>query len=127
MARAGDAENHVRALQLRRAGATYDQIANQLGYADRSGAYRAVRRALDEAVHEPAGESLNLELERLDALMLGLWGKASKGDVKAVDAVLRIMDRRSRVRFEAAALPVSDESDPVDELQARREHRRKGA
>lgn len=38
-----------------------------------------------------------LELTRLDALQVGLWDRAVSGDVKAVNAVLRIIEQRSRL------------------------------
>ena len=38
-----------------------------------------------------------LELARLDALQASLWDRAEAGDVKAVNAVLRIIDQRSRL------------------------------
>ena len=39
----------------------------------------------------------HLELTRLDAPEVGLWDKAVSGDVKAVNAVLRIIEQRSRL------------------------------
>lgn len=38
-----------------------------------------------------------LELLRLDELQSGLWDRAVSGDVKAVNAVLRIIEQRSRL------------------------------
>jgi hypothetical protein len=90
------AERRARALELKKAGATYDQIATQLGYSDKSGAYRAVQNALSEITAEPAKAVLRLELERLDAMLLALWPKARKGDGAAIDRVLRIQERRTR-------------------------------
>ncbi len=37
----------VQAFELWRAGATWEQVARKLGYADKSGAWRAVRRMID--------------------------------------------------------------------------------
>ncbi len=92
----------MEALKLRRAGATYDQIAKTIAEAQgkkftREGARRAVIRALaalQEQVAEEATEVLSLELQRLDAMLLGAWDKAAKGDDKAIATVLRIMERR---------------------------------
>jgi hypothetical protein len=83
------------ALELRRAGVTYEVIARQLGYADRTGAYRAVRTALAQNIKEPADDVRALELERLDALLRGVWVPATQGNVQALDRVLKIMDRRA--------------------------------
>lgn len=89
------AEKHRKALELRKAGATYDQISSQLGYANRSVAWQAVRKAIADIVREPAEEVLTLELARLDALLLGCWSKAKSGDTQAIDRALRIMERRA--------------------------------
>lgn len=91
------AEKRARALDLRKAGATYDQIAQQLGYANRGNAQRAVQTALKEITAEPARDVLTLELERLDAMLLGLWPQARRGNLGAVDRVLRIQERRARL------------------------------
>lgn len=66
--RAGTAERDAKACRMRVAGLTYDQIAGELGFRDRSGARRAVKRALAATAREPAGELIALELERLDHL-----------------------------------------------------------
>ena len=89
-------EKRARALELRKAGATYDQIAKQVGYSNRGNAQRAVQTALKEITAEPAREVLTLELERLDGMLLSLWPQARRGDVNAVDRVLRIQERRAR-------------------------------
>jgi len=96
-ARIHAAERQARALELRKAGATFQQIADQLGYANRAAARNAVMRALQSIIGEPAQELRQLELERLDAMMLGLWPRARKGDEAAVDRVLKIMERRAKL------------------------------
>lgn len=92
------AEKRAQALELRKAGANYDQIARQVGYESRAGAYRAVQTALQQITEEPAKEVIQLELERLDAMLLGLWPNARKGHEGAVDRVLRIMERRAKLQ-----------------------------
>lgn len=91
-----DTERRGQALTLRRGGATYEAIARQLGYTDKTAAYRAVKHALDAIEREPAEQLLTLELERLDRMQLSLSTLANSGDVKAIDATLRIMDRRAK-------------------------------
>jgi Arc/MetJ family transcription regulator len=66
--RAGTAQRDAQACRLRVTGATYDQIAKALEFHDRSGARRAVQRALATTVREPAEELLALEQARLDEL-----------------------------------------------------------
>lgn len=84
----------ARAVELLMAGRDYDQIAAELGYSSRSGAWRAVQRALRKHREEVAGEYLTLELDRLDVLQAALWDAAMNGDPKAVEGVLKIIDRR---------------------------------
>lgn len=85
----------AKALALRMAGANYDQIAAQCGYASRSGAYAAVLAAIKATLREPAEDVRTLEVERLDRLMLGVWQRACGGDSEVIDRVLKIMSRRS--------------------------------
>lgn len=90
-------ERRKQALQLRLAGASYDEIASRLGYSDRGSAWRSVMAALKATLQEPADELRKLELERLDRLLLGVWGQAAKGNQGAVDRALRIMERRAKL------------------------------
>jgi chemotaxis protein histidine kinase CheA len=92
------AERQREALQLRAAGRTFEDIAKELGYRGPSGAYRAVQAGLKKTLQEPADELRRVECERLDRLMEALWERAIvRGNVAAVDRVLRIMERRSRL------------------------------
>ena len=90
------AERRRQALELRKAGATYEQIAAELGIKSKRAAWGIVQTALAEITHEPAQQVLDLELARLDAMLVGLWSTARKGNHGSVDRVLRIMDRRAR-------------------------------
>lgn len=91
------AEKVRKAIELRKAGATYEKIAEALGYENRSGAYKIVISALRDLVQEPARELRTLEAERLDSMTLALWARAQKGDLAAIDRLLRIMERRARL------------------------------
>ena len=86
-----------KALELRRAGATYDEIAQALGYATAQGAYlaynRAIKRTLVESGSEEARQS---ELDRCDRLQRAYWSKAMAGDIQAGNIILKVMDRRAR-------------------------------
>ena len=93
----GHRERQAAALKLRKSGLTYDDIAEQLGYSNRGAAFRAVMGAIERITDEPARELVRLECERLDALQAALWQKAVSGNEKAVDKVLRIMERRARL------------------------------
>lgn len=91
-------ERRRQALELKRAGITYERIAETLGYPNRGNAYRDIQTALADITKQPAEELLAEELDRLDALLTGLWQKARVGDPQAVDRVLRVMDMRARYR-----------------------------
>lgn len=86
-------EKHNKALELRKAGASYEAIAKSLGYAGPSGAKHAVEKALERAIREPAEELRALEYERLNHLMMVLWARAQAGELPAIDRVLRIQER----------------------------------
>lgn len=63
-------ERELRALELRKGGATIDEIARQMGIS-RSGAHRALRRGmakLDDEIRESARELLSLQIARLEEL-----------------------------------------------------------
>jgi len=85
------------ALELRKAGMSYDDIAKRLGWASKSGAHHAVRRSLDRTIQEPANELREVENARLDALFMAMFPRALTGNEKAVDRCVRIMERRAKL------------------------------
>lgn len=85
----------MKALDLRKAGVTYEAIARQCGYATRAAAYTAVQRELKRTIQEPADEVRRLEIERLNDLYRAMAPKALSGDTWAVDRCLAIMARRA--------------------------------
>ena len=89
------ADKRRKALELRKAGASFESIAQELGFANKGGAYKAVMSALDNTVREPVNEVRKLELERLDRLFLAVWPPALKGDGKSLDRCLQIIRQRS--------------------------------
>jgi AraC-like DNA-binding protein len=62
------AERDARAAQLRAEGWTLQQIADELGYTDKSNARQAIQRALREIVQGPAEALIRQEAARLDSL-----------------------------------------------------------
>ncbi len=75
-ARAAVAERRRQALALRRSGMTYDQIATELDYADRAGAYKAVMAAAATAESELAGDAVEMvkaETAELEAERQVCW------------------------------------------------------
>lgn len=90
-----------KALELHLAGTPYDQIATFLGYKSKGAAHTAVQRALarqgGRREDTPAEKVADSELARLDAMLQGLWPAARRGDVYAVDRVLKIEERRAEI------------------------------
>ena len=86
-----------KALSFRLAGLSYRQIATELGFKEVSGAYRSVRRAMDQLTADNAEDLRALESERLDAMLFGIWKAARSGNVQAIDRVIRIMERRAKL------------------------------
>jgi cyanate lyase len=76
---------------------TYDQIAAELGYANRGTVYHVVSEALKAQTAEAVGELRSLEVERLDNLQLAVWQKAMDGDVPSASAVVRVIMARCRL------------------------------
>lgn len=78
-------------------GKSFPEIAKEVGYKSRQAAHDAVKRALDLITREPAQELIKLDLERLDQM----WGihylNAQAGDVQALAACLKIMERRAKM------------------------------
>lgn len=79
-------------------GLSMRKIAIKMGVS-KSAAHNYVKLALEECAQrrkDLADKIVDLELDRLDKMLVGLWPAASDGDVKAVDAVIKIMQRRAR-------------------------------
>lgn len=89
-------QRQLDALHLRQQGLTYEQIANAIGYADASGAYRAVEKALIKTLQEPADAVRRMEKERLDKMLAAIWPKVEAGDLKAIETALKIQERRAK-------------------------------
>jgi hypothetical protein len=83
--RAQAALRQAEALKLRLSGATYDDIAQQLGYGSAESAWKAVRAGLKRTLQEPADQVRQLELDRCDRLLGAIWEKAIAGDGEAID------------------------------------------
>lgn len=98
-------EKRADAIRLRIAGLSYEQIAGELGYANRSAAFKAVEAGRREVLAEPADELVALESIRLDAMLRNasqvLEAAKADGDselvLKALDRQLRISERRARL------------------------------
>jgi hypothetical protein len=91
------AERERLAIEFRKAGMSYQTIATRLGYANASGAWKAVNRVMSARVHEAVDALRTLEGERLDAMLRVCFPRAIAGSLWHVDRVLAIHDRRVRM------------------------------
>lgn len=78
------------ALELRRQGRTYREIADVVGLKDEAAAQRLISRAIKTVLRETAEEVRSVELSRLEILIQTLWNDAI-ADVKIND--FRKLDR----------------------------------
>lgn len=141
-----DDDRAERALELHLAGLPFQRIADMVGYANKGGAYKAVQRALTAgkpptSTTVPAGPDgcadgdadgdgwateIEVEMLRLDAMRMGLWSKARRGDVQAVDRVLRIgerqMELRELFRRHTPAVPVTTSLSDFEKRLRERQH-----
>ncbi|GAA2499172.1 hypothetical protein [Terrabacter carboxydivorans] len=88
---------HARAVQMATEGRTYQEIADELGYANRGTVHHIVHQALARDRKEAVEDHLQWELARLDALQVALWDKAMDGDVEAAREVRAVIMARCRL------------------------------
>jgi len=102
----------MRAIELRKAGATYPAIGEQLGMST-VGAWKAVQKALKDYEDKTAEDVAILRYmhrTRLESLLMAVWNRALTGDTKAWDQALKLLD--SEARFDGLNLP--DKYAPTD-------------
>lgn len=90
-------EKEAEVLRLRRLGFTFDQIGKQLNYSNASGAYKAYIKACHRIIYEEVEQVRNLEIDRLDMAQTAIMNKVKNGEIPAVMALIRLMERRSRL------------------------------
>ena len=113
------AQRRNAAIKLRIAGATWDDIAQQLGYGSKATAHSDVRDALRQGLEELAlnrEELRQLEMDRIDRLTMALWTKAMAGDTKAVDSINRL--RIQYARLLGLEAPIQHEVITIDAVTA---------
>lgn len=90
-------DRHIQALELRKAGVSYQRIAEALGFNSPQAAWKAVNSALKKTVQEPSDELRKLEVERLDAAAAAIYPSVKQGQYGAIDRWIRIMERRAKL------------------------------
>lgn len=95
-------ENEIakKALEMRREGKTTSQIAKELNLTVEdtsnkvSNALKQAAALIDEGAKQ---EIMALEMDRYDLMQQNLWALAISGDLRAVETILKISDRRLRI------------------------------
>lgn len=98
--RAAVAERRTKLIQMRLAGVDYITIAERLDYSSPNAARKDFTRVMRETLDlqaEAAEELRNVELQRLDRLQAAAWADAVKGNLRAIETVLKVIDRRCRL------------------------------
>lgn len=93
-------EKKAKALQMALGGASYETIARECGWANKSTAYRHVQNAMRDwspIDYSDAQTMRAQEMARLDRLMTTHWVNALRGDVRASEICLRIIQQRCRI------------------------------
>jgi hypothetical protein len=105
----------VRALEMAVQGWEWPDISDELGYADRSGAWKAAQRALKRRAATAVDSYRRMMLAELDMVQDSAWGAAMRGNMRASEVVVRAIDQRVRLLGlgeGAPAFPVSFDSSP---------------
>lgn len=90
-------ELQTKALEYRKMGLNYTQIAQKLGWNSGQSAWNACDAALKRTIQDTADDVRKLELERLDAMFVPVYGNALRGDLMALSAAINIMNRRAKL------------------------------
>jgi hypothetical protein len=105
-----DRERQAAALELRKSGLHYPEIAKRTGYQNPANCRRAVLAAMNRLTDEPAAEYRKLEIARIDTLAERLWphalglevdeetGEVRQGypDLDAIDRLIKLGAERRR-------------------------------
>lgn len=86
------------ALELRKAGVPYATIAERLGWKSPQAAHKAVKKALDSQINEPVEELRQMEIERLNHMLMLIWARIQQGDMRSIEQALRVMERITQLR-----------------------------
>jgi hypothetical protein len=88
----------ARAVEMALAGYSYDDIATEVGYANRGTAWHVVAAALTRHTMESVENYRQIELARLEAILAAHWSAATCGtDLKAADLVTKVIAQRVKL------------------------------
>lgn len=90
-------ERALKALDMRKRGDQYWQIAEALGYSNEGAAQKAVTRLLAKTEREGAEEAIEIMLQRIDRSISGIWEPVKKGQLGAIDRLVRLEEHRAKL------------------------------
>jgi hypothetical protein len=88
---------HIKAMELRKKGMSYEAIKDELGYKDRGSVQQAVERMLHQMAAEPTRAVRQLTIARYDSIIVAIWQRVIDGDLAAIDRLLKVEEARARV------------------------------
>lgn len=91
------AKRAAQAVELRRGRTSYAAIAEALGYASPSAAWKAVHRALERETAGQVDELRREETDMIERLHFAWWRRALAGDLDAAKLVLGLSVQRARL------------------------------
>ena len=90
-------ERRKKALALRLNGASYEEIAKQVGYKSAETCGAAIRDEIKKISREPANDLRAIQYERLNTMLLVLQPGVMAGDPRFVQTALSVMDRMNNL------------------------------
>lgn len=90
-------ERAHQAVQLRRSGLMWDEIAERCGYSNRGSAYNAAKKFMHDYPREDAEALRDMETDRIDQVQTALWPRVLSGDPRAVEVWTKLSERRSKL------------------------------
>lgn len=90
-------KRRLQAIELRNMGATFEYIAKVLGYSHREHARRDIYMTLDKYEANGVEQLRNEEGSRLLMAQAAIWDDVLAGNLKAINAYVKISKRRSEV------------------------------
>jgi hypothetical protein len=90
-------QRDLQCVELRHSGATWHQIADQLGYASKGHAYTRFMVVMRDYPREDVETWRNTISDRYDAMIRALWPEVLRGKWLAIDRVTRILEAQAKL------------------------------
>ena len=98
----------TRSVELKIAGHSYQQIAEELGYANRGTVHKIIKEALAGREADAVDMLRQVEVDRLNALQAAVWPRAMQGHLPSIAAAQKLIEARCKV----LGLDVAVKKDP---------------